>query len=399
MKAGRTIKLFRQPYLRLAFTIMIARIVVNVPRRFAYPFLPEISRQLNVSLTSVQGVIATQAGVGVLAPVFAPLSTRRGRKQTLLFALGLLIVGALMAALVPRFGMFYIVMVVLGLAKIIFDPASHAYIGDQIPYNRRGTAIGIIELSWSLALVIGAPVAGYLLDTSGLRSIFLLIALCGLGSFILLWRLLPGDRPETVSPLRGDLANWRLLLQTPAAMGALAYALCLATANEMLFIVYGVWMERSFDLKLTTLGLVTIVIAVAEVIGELFVIGLADRLGKKTLTLTGALIAAIIYALLPYVGFNLLTALLLIFLLFVGVETAIVASFSLFTEVLPSARALMLTSIWSAHAIGRLLGAFTGGILYHATGSFAAAMLVSTILTLIAAFSLRQFVIDHHAET
>ena len=39
-------------------TLTFARLIINMTRRFPYAFLPEISRQLGVSLDSVQNVMA-----------------------------------------------------------------------------------------------------------------------------------------------------------------------------------------------------------------------------------------------------------------------------------------------------------------------------------------------------
>ena len=377
---------------------MVVRTVINLPRRFAFPFIPEISRQLHISLASVQGVIATQSGSGIIAPVFTPLSDRRGRKQTMMLAVGMLAGGALGGALFPSFAAFYVVMVFLGIAKIIYDPAAHAYIGDRISYNRRGAAIGIVELSWSLSLIISAPMAGILLDLSGLSAIFACISALAALSLVGIWLILPGDRPieATAKRQRRDVSNWRILMRNPAAVAALVYAATLSSGGEIMLIVYGAWMENSFEIVLTTLGLVTIVIALAEVVGELTVIGLSDRIGKQRLTVYSAMLASICYFLLPFIGVNLIVALATIFVLFIGVESAIVTSFSLFTEVLPEARALMITSIWSAHAIGRFLGATLGGIIYaEATAGFTAAMMVSAGLTALATFTLWRFVPDY----
>jgi predicted MFS family arabinose efflux permease len=395
---SRNREISKKEFLRVVFTIMLVRTVVNLPRRFAFPFIPEISRQLNVSLASVQGVIATQSGVGVIAPVFTPLSDRRGRKQTMLLAVGLLTIGSMSGAFFPRFGAFYIVMVVLGIAKIIYDPAAHAYIGDRISYNRRGAAIGIVELSWSLSLVISAPLAGILLDLSGLRAIFVCVSILSAISLAGIWLILPGDKPTEVphTKRRADFSNWQLLIRNPAAIAALIYAITLSSGAEIMFIVYGAWMEKSFEVVLTTLGLVTIVIAIAEVVGELAVIGLSDRIGKQRLTVYSAVLACLCYLVLPFIGITLFVALLAIFILFIGVECAIVTSFSLFTEVLPEARALMITGIWSAHSVGRLLGAGLGSIIYaEASAGFTAAMLVSAGLTAFAAFMLWRFVPDY----
>jgi predicted MFS family arabinose efflux permease len=263
-------------------------------------------------------------------------------------------------------------MVVVGLVKIIYDPTAQAYLGDRVPYNRRGLVWGILELNWAGSLIVIAPIAGFLLATAGLRSVLVFFAIMGLFALIVVWRHLPADRhEETSAALSGNpLHGLRMLRNNPVGMGALGSSLCLVIANEMFFINYGVWMDSSFDLVLTGLGLVTISIAIAEVIGELLVVAVADRAGKRNMALVGAVGSSLTYLVLPYLAFSLYAAMLGLFVLFVFFEVAVVASIPLFTEIMPDARAVMMSGNISAHALGRLAGSAVGGLLYAWLGDF-----------------------------
>jgi len=132
---------------------------------------------------------------------------------------------------------------------------------------------------------------------------------------------------------------------------------------------------------------------VAEVIGEFSVIGMADRFGKKRLTLIGGSVASLMYVLLPLFSFHLVAALLGLFILFLGVEMAIVASIAIFKEVLPNARAVMMSGNVAAHSLGRFTGATLGSLVYSAT-SFGINGLMGTILGLIAVGLLWRYVME-----
>jgi len=45
----------------------------------------------------------------------------------------------------------------------MFDPALQAFIGKQIPYERRGKVIGIVEISWAGSSLVGIPLIGLLI--------------------------------------------------------------------------------------------------------------------------------------------------------------------------------------------------------------------------------------------
>ncbi|HRF98404.1 MAG TPA: hypothetical protein PLZ51_24525, partial [Aggregatilineales bacterium] len=143
---------------------------------------------------------------------------------------------------------------------------------------------------------------------------------------------------------------------------------------------YGVWMEASFELSLASLGAFTIVIALAEICGESLVIAFADKIGKKRMAVFGAMLSVACHLLLPMLNFDLVAALIGLFMFFLGFEIGVVAFLPILSEILPTDRALMMTASASASAIGRMGGAWLGGILYVALGGN---MQVLSILTVI----------------
>ena len=365
--------------------LTIARIVVNITRRFTYPFLPAIGRELGVSLAQVQGAVAVQGGVGIFSPLFGPLAERYGRKRVLLSTLVVIVCASGLGFAAPRFGPFVLVMVLFGLAKAVYDPAMQAYIGDTVAYARRARAIGVTELAWSLALIIGAPLVGYVLGTSGLRAVFALLLAASVGALLLLWATLPADHPHPSARATGLHDAWRVVRGSRAARAAVLFSVMFVVANEILLINYGVWMERTFALSLVGLGAATVVIALAEVVGEALVTAFADRLGKRRLVVACVLLACACYVALPHLDFSLGASLLGLFALFVLAEAAIVASVALFTEALPGARSVMMSSNVAAHSLGRLVGAQAGMVIYGVSGSFALIGIVAALVGALAA--------------
>ena len=375
-------------------TLTFARLVIQMTRRFPYAFLPEISRQLRVPLDSVQNVMAVNAGVGIGSPLLGPIGERYGRKRVMMATLVLMAFMSVLGALAPQFALFAGAMIAFGVVKMVFDPAISAYIADHVPYERRGTVIGVIELSWAGSLLVAAPVVGFLLGASGLQSVFLMLTMASLLALGAVYRYLPADHP------RGDdiprsitpLATWRALRSDAVAFPALAYALLLVTANEIFFINYSAYMEATFGLALTALGTVTVVVAVAEVCGEFAVIGLADRFGKRRVALIGVGVSSVGYVVLPLFSFSLPLTLVMVFLIFLMLESAIVASLPLFTEILPGARAIMMSSYVGAESFGRLIGASFGGFLFVALGNFETTSAIATGIALCSWFLLWRFV-------
>jgi predicted MFS family arabinose efflux permease len=365
-------------------TLTFALLVANMPRRFPYAFIPAISRQLNVPLDAVQNVLAANAGVGMTSPLIGGIGERYGRKRVMMAALLGMTMASLAGAIAPQFALFAGVMIVFGVVKMIFDPVLLAYISDRVSYARRGAVIGVLELSWAGSLLVIAPITGLLLGASGLQSVFIALAVFSLMALAAVWRFLPADHPtgDAIPRRITPAATWRALRTNPASFGALTYTLLLVIANEAFFINYSAYMESTFKLALTALGTVTIVVAAAEVFGELSVVGFADRFGKRRITLIGVGISSLCYIILPAFSSSLLMTLLLVFVIFLTLETAIVASIPLFTEVLPNDRGIMMSALVGVNSFGRLAGAVFGGWLYARLGNFAQTSAIVTGIAL-----------------
>ncbi len=375
-------------------TLTFARLVINMTRRFPYPFLPAISRQLGVPLDSVQNVMGVNAGVGAGSPLLGPLGERYGRKRVIMAMLIVVIGAALLGTLSTQFALFSIVMIIFGVAKMVFDPSTAAYIADHVPYERLGTAIGVTEMSWAGALLVIAPAAGFLLGISGLQSVFLLLAVGSGLALAAVYFQLPADHPhkDAVPQNISPRATWRALRSEPVAFRALAYSFLLVMANEIFFINYGAYLETTFKLSLTELGSVTVVIAVAEAVGEFAVATLADRIGKRRMAVIGAGVSGLAYVALPALSFSLPLTLALIFVIAFMIESTIVASIPLYAMILPDARAIMMSSYVGAESVGRLLGDAFGGLLLVALGSFAATSAVATGIAIVSWFLLWRYV-------
>lgn len=355
--------------MRTVLLLTLARLFTNMTRRFYYPFIPEISRSLDVSRGQVQTVVASQAGVGIISPLLGGLAERYGRKRIMVAALLGFTLAALLGFLIPdRYSVFYLVMVVWGLCKWLFDPAMQAYISERVSYLRRGLAIGVTELAWSGALVVSAPLTGVLLGLDGLQWVYGMLLACNSLGLLIVWRFVPSDVPTGQQATGMPFSqSARILLGSRPALAALGFSILLYAANEMLLINFGVWMESTFDLSLESLGLVTLAtIATAEIIGEGVVVVYSDRIGKRRLALLMTFLSALGYLALPHLNFALPAAMLGVFYIFVTVEIAIVSSIPLFTEVLPQARAVMMSSVVASQGVGRFTGAFLGGALYAA---------------------------------
>lgn len=367
-------------------TLVTARVVVNTLYRMVYPFLPVFSRSLGVDLGSLSLVITARSLMGVLSPFLGSIADRRGRKAGLLFGLGLFSAGVSLVYFRPLFPFFILSLLLGALGKDTFDPALQAYIGDRIPYRRRGLAMALIEMSWSFSFIFGIPVAGFLIARSGWVSPFPFLALAGLFFMFLIAWMIPGD-PVAASAAASFFPNIRLVYACWPALAGLAMGVLISMGNEVVNLVFGVWIEDSFGVQIAALGLASTIIGLSEFGGESLVGVFADRLGKPFSIGMGLVLNCAAVLALPLFGGNFKSALVGLFLFYITFEFTIVSTYPLMSEILPNARGTIMGMYVTSQALGRAAGDLAAAPLYRG-GIFTSAIAAVLLNILALAFLL-----------
>jgi predicted MFS family arabinose efflux permease len=344
----------------------IGRLVLKSSARMIYPFVSVFARGMGVGLPAISLAISARSAVGALVPFTNSALDRYPRRTALLIGIGLFLAGCTLVVLWPGYAGFFIVLSLGSLGSNIFVTTSQAYIGDTVPYQYRGRAMAIVESGWSLSFLLGAPLAGLLIARFGWSSPFLVLGLLSLvvGAAVLF--VIPGNRSSLTAENRVNiLRNLGQVLRSPSAQAGLVLGFSLSGAIEVINMVFGVWMEDSFGLKIAALGGVAFLLGIGDLLGELFSGVLSDWIGKARAVRIGMILLALAALLLPLAGITQWWAIATIFILFFGFELAFVSSIPLLTEVLPEARATMMGAYMSASSIGLVVGALIGPLSYQ----------------------------------
>lgn len=339
------------------------RIIINTMHRMVYPFLPVFSRSLGVDIAALSQALANRSLFGALGPLFATVADRYGRKIGMLFGMTLFVIGAGVVIVWPSFPGFMIMLILAALGKTCFDPSVQAYLGDRIPYQRRGRALAVTELGWSLSFIIGIPLMSFLITRWGWRSPFGTLGLLGLVFIgILLWAIPTDSNPLTDRPKAWH--SFRSMLSHLPALAGLGVGLLMTVANETINLVFGVWMEDSFGLKIIALGGTAAVIGAAELGGETLVGILVDKLGKVRAVSIGLILNCLASLAFPLLGRTFTGAVVGLFFFYITFEFTLVSSIPMMTEILPNARATMMAFFVTVLSLGRAAGALIAPPLY-----------------------------------
>ena len=110
----------------------------------------------------------------VCTPLYGKLSDIYGRRLIFQTAVGIFLLGSLLAGIAP--GMFELVLFrgVQGLGAGGVMVCTFAVVGDIVSPRQRGRYIGYLAATWAFASVIGPLVGGFIVDTTSWRWVFLI---------------------------------------------------------------------------------------------------------------------------------------------------------------------------------------------------------------------------------
>jgi MFS transporter, DHA1 family, inner membrane transport protein len=390
MNAAESAPSGRFSSLRLHVAVFAAvRMVVNISTRMIYPFLNTFASGLGVDLTTISLVMTSRSAAGALSPFITPVADKRGRKVSMLLGLGMFTASSFLLLFWPTLLSFFISVNLSFLGMYVYVSSMEAYLGDTIRQNRRGLAMAFVEWGWAFAFIFGMPLVGFALDRYGWLAPFPLLGVLGLISMGVIAVVIPNHKPAAAP--NGMMASIKQVLRSPAARSLLLMGLLLVAANEVINLVFGVWLETSFGFKLAALGAASVIIGISELVGELSGGVLSDRIGRKRSIWIGLSFIVVVAAALPFIGRSQFGAVAGLFLFYLAFEFAFVAAQPLLTEIVPEARATMMGVNKTAVCLGRMVGNLISPFLF-ALGFWAncAAAIVLVILAAITLLGVKE---------
>ncbi len=342
----------------LLANFIIVRLVVSTAFRMVFPFLPALARGLGVSIESVAAAVSARSALGLAGLALGAIADIRGRKQALVGALLVFGVSMIIVRIWPSYTVFFIGLVISGGANVVIDSSIHAYLGDRIPYTKRGRATATVELGWSLAYVIGIPLMGLSMAHNGWSAPFIWLGCAGLLAGGLIVLVLPRTVP--VSGSWKELREGLRKIYAPSPLSGLLLALLMTLGSQVISIVFGIWMEDSFGLHLEELGAASIVIGLAGVIGVGSAVLFTDGLGKRRAIGLGLVVNSVICMVLPLMAHQLWGALAALFIFYLSFEFALSSMLPLMTSLSTQARGVYMAATLAALSLGDSLGALLG---------------------------------------
>ncbi|MFY9858996.1 MAG: MFS transporter, partial [Candidatus Cybelea sp.] len=158
---------------RLLWTLSLGVFAGALDLSVLSPALPALGRAFNVQSGDLAWVFTLYLLVTVLSIAIASaMADRFGRRPVYLVCISLFAAGSIVAIFAPSYGVFLAARGIQALGAGGIFPVATAAIGDVVPADRRGAALGIVAATWGLAAVIGPSLGGLVTHYVSWRYIF-----------------------------------------------------------------------------------------------------------------------------------------------------------------------------------------------------------------------------------
>jgi DHA1 family multidrug resistance protein-like MFS transporter len=293
--------------------IWIGQLIAIAGFSVTLPFLPYYVQELGITgvdqVAFWAGLItsAQATTMALVAPIWGSLADRYGRKIMVVRAMfgGAVVIGAM--GFTRNVYQLLILRAIQGTLTGTV-PASTTLVASSAPSERRGFALGVLQMAFYLGASVGPLLGGFVADTLGYRAAFFvtggLLFLAGvLVSTLVREQFTPPEETRDASGMRQKprlLEGILLVLRTRALLTVFSIRVLMRTAFRIVGPIMPLFIQQIAgpEVKVASLTGTITGLASAASAGSAIVFGrLADRVGPRRILLACGTAACVSYGL------------------------------------------------------------------------------------------------------
>jgi predicted MFS family arabinose efflux permease len=345
-------------------TLTIARLTSNACFRYAPPFLASISDDFQISLSRLGlALMITEIVMGI-SPILGRFVDRMHRRTAMAGGLLAISGAATIAAASPSVWIFVLGMLLIAVAKFIFDIGLASWVNDHVEYEKRGRVIGLTETSWALGLLVGVTAMGLVASATSWRWGYAVGAISvAVMAIVVMTRL---DGHDVAGSQRSkDTTKYPMPRNGYWIFAAMFF---LMAASQTLFVTFGSWLEDDFGFTEAGISAVVFGLGAFELLASVTSARRTDTWGKERSTIFGALLILPAGLLLTVGHNNAIIGLILLGIYLLGFEFSIVSMLPLSANLIPSSPGRGLGIVLAGGTLGRASMSLIGTAAYDKFG-------------------------------
>lgn len=345
----------------LLWALLIGNFVIGTGVMLVPGTLSDIAFSLQISVASAGQLITAGAiTVCIGAPLLAAALARWDRRMLLTVSMLWYALMHVACALAPGYASLMILRILALVSAAIFTPQAAAVAGMLVAPERRGRAITTIFLGWSIASVVGAPLAALISGAVGWRVGFWLLALLALISAAWVWRVIPaGVKMPAISAVM-----WRQTLSSKLLIVTVLVTALSASGQFTQFAYFSPYVVQLLKGSASDVALIFAVFGFFGVLGSFAVSRVIDRIGPPRAVMTTLVLIAVSLLLWPW-GTSITTLALVCIPWGLGCFSCNSAQQARLVALAPAVASVSVALNTSALYLGQGVGSALGGLMIN----------------------------------
>lgn len=192
------------------YILAIISFLVGTSEYIISGILDNIAHTLGITLAAAGQLITIFSLVyAIFTPILMALTASMDRRKLMIYALGLFVIGNIMAFALPGYGWFIVARVIMALGAGMVVVTALTIAAKIASEGKQGSAIATVVMGFTASLIIGVPLGRMSADAFGWKSVFGGIALLGLIAMFVIFYALPQTEGDKPVPLSQQLSLFR----------------------------------------------------------------------------------------------------------------------------------------------------------------------------------------------
>ncbi|UUZ83828.1 MFS transporter [Paenibacillus sp. P26] len=201
------------------YMLAIVSFLVGTSEFIIAGILDKVAKDVGVPVSAAGQLITVfSLAYAFGTPVLMALTARLERRKSLLYSMGVFVLGNIVAVALPGFEFLIGSRIILALSTGVFVVTALTVASKLAPPEKQGSAIATLVMGFSTALIIGVPLGRVVAAIYNWKAIFGGIGALGILAMLVIYFSIPQTDGEEPVPLRKQLA----LLKRPKIALALS---------------------------------------------------------------------------------------------------------------------------------------------------------------------------------
>lgn len=222
----------------MLFTLMALQFVMIVDFMIMMPLSSLLMAAFDIQPAQFGLLVSSYSiAAGVSSLLASSLGDRYDRRNALLISYAGLLIATLACAYANTYEILLAARIVAGFFGGVLSSIVMAIVGDVFPPQKRGKAMGIVMLAFSLAAIAGVPLGLFISNHFSWQTPFSVLAFAGIAVFIVAYKVIPSVRGHLNQPSVNFFKSYVELFSVPNHWWAFAVS-CLIMFGGFMVIPY-----------------------------------------------------------------------------------------------------------------------------------------------------------------